>query len=209
MSYLNYEDFKAVYWNSLAWDLIRKYLIQKHGQCVRCGETNISNLIIHHLSYQNFPFDKEEDLLVLCKQCHMYVHGIDDKLIYNKFHPTDKNPEDDFNLIKLAKGIPEEYSKCCDLCSNNSPLGTPIPIRKITLWNNGNFQNAFVNNLRHLNRTEITICSACWDSLKINPYPFLVDITKNPQLAHALMRNPNPLNKPIKKDGKNKSNKTL
>jgi hypothetical protein len=66
----------AEYWRSPEWIKLKCDLIQERGSmCERCGkETEV--LSPHHLTYKNFKKEEPEDLILLCRGCHMKVHGI-------------------------------------------------------------------------------------------------------------------------------------
>ena len=61
------------YIKSKEWQEKRALKIEEVGFCQKCGATE--NLHVHHLTYENFKNEKPEDLQVLCKDCHMKVHG--------------------------------------------------------------------------------------------------------------------------------------
>lgn len=65
-----YED----YINSKAWQRRRLALFAKRGRrCESCGESR-GEIHVHHLTYANFGNEKDMDLLVLCRACHMARH---------------------------------------------------------------------------------------------------------------------------------------
>lgn len=43
-----------------------------HHQCFFCKSTE--NLHVHHISYENLGNETVDDLIVLCKACHLNVH---------------------------------------------------------------------------------------------------------------------------------------
>ena len=49
----------------------KKYIEDSHGNITK---TIKSYLQVHHLNYDNIPQEKSEDLIVICKQCHEYIH---------------------------------------------------------------------------------------------------------------------------------------
>ena len=67
----NYQDYLASdLWNSRKAEAIR---LAKY-KCQDCG--NIGTLQVHHLRYTNLGHEPDEDLTVLCKNCHKKRHGI-------------------------------------------------------------------------------------------------------------------------------------
>ena len=62
--------------NSKEWYKIRARVINARGKyCEVCGNKN--NIHIHHLNYKRFGGkEKNSDLQVLCKKCHMKIHGL-------------------------------------------------------------------------------------------------------------------------------------
>lgn len=62
-----------LYINSDEWRLKRNYILNKRGyKCERCFSKK--NLQIHHITYENLGFELDNDLIILCKNCHQYVH---------------------------------------------------------------------------------------------------------------------------------------
>lgn len=41
-------------------------------QCFACGSRN--RLHVHHKHYDNFMIEKDDDLALLCEDCHVRVH---------------------------------------------------------------------------------------------------------------------------------------
>jgi len=205
MSYLDYTKYCKEYWESLAWELIKKHLFHKYNEkCCHCGEEDISKLVIHHITYQNFPFEKEEDMIVLCKKCHNEIHKKDSKKVYTE-HTHLKNimtsKEDKImDLKKISKDVQEKFSKCCDLCDENPTQGQIFFLKEINLYYKKTIQNAFTNLYTHPNRKEISIYPECFEKLRLTR-PGLWDIEKNPQLAKALASNPKERLKILHKQG--------
>ena len=56
------------------WQDIRNALINKRGyKCEKCGRAR--NIQVHHLGYENeWNFENEKDLMLLCKSCHNLAH---------------------------------------------------------------------------------------------------------------------------------------
>lgn len=72
ISVKNKEEYKA-YLNSPRWQAIRKRLYREYEyKCAMCGSPK--NLQVHHITYENIGEEKDEDLTVLCKECHQGLH---------------------------------------------------------------------------------------------------------------------------------------
>lgn len=57
------------YLNSFDWYLKRRAALGRaNNRCQKCGETR--GLEVHHLTYAHLGAEREEDLLVVCKDCH-------------------------------------------------------------------------------------------------------------------------------------------
>lgn len=64
------------YINSEMWEGTREQILDRDGyQCVFCGTAK--NLRVHHITYENIPFEKDEDLITVCNKCHNRLHKID------------------------------------------------------------------------------------------------------------------------------------
>ena len=69
----NKEDYKA-YLNSPKWQATRKRLYREYEyRCAMCGSPK--NLQVHHITYENIGEEKDEDLTVLCRECHTGLHA--------------------------------------------------------------------------------------------------------------------------------------
>jgi len=70
------EEKYTAFINSKEWKAIRIRVINiRGGCCEKCGCKN--DIHIHHLNYKRFGGKEEDtDLQVLCKKCHMEVHGL-------------------------------------------------------------------------------------------------------------------------------------
>ncbi len=56
---------------SSSWDIIRKEAYKRANfTCERCGKKN-TRLEAHHLNYNNLGNEQPEDLLVVCRKCHL------------------------------------------------------------------------------------------------------------------------------------------
>lgn len=53
----------------------KKFRLDRKNKCQACGYSNISNLPIHHMiERKDGGSDKEENLLLLCPNCHIEIH---------------------------------------------------------------------------------------------------------------------------------------
>ncbi len=68
--FINYD----LYINSRKWKAIRKRIFKLRGKkCEMCGSR--SSIHVHHLTYKRFGGDElDEDLLVVCSECHHGLH---------------------------------------------------------------------------------------------------------------------------------------
>ncbi|KYK20675.1 hypothetical protein AYK24_09800 [Thermoplasmatales archaeon SG8-52-4] len=56
------------------WADKRNWIIKvRRGRCEKCGSTK--KLQVHHLNYKNVGNEHGEDVVVLCKKCHLKEHG--------------------------------------------------------------------------------------------------------------------------------------
>jgi len=53
-------------------DIRKKALIRGNKKCRMCGSKE--NLQVHHNTYKNIGNERDEDLTVLCKECHEFFH---------------------------------------------------------------------------------------------------------------------------------------
>lgn len=69
-----YEYIQSEKWKTLSGTFKK----QAGNCCQHCGCDGKSNILdIHHVSYENFGNESYEDILVLCRDCHKKVHGVD------------------------------------------------------------------------------------------------------------------------------------
>ncbi|SMB96314.1 Resolvase, N terminal domain [Thermanaeromonas toyohensis ToBE] len=62
------------YLKSEKWQEFRKAVIEHYGyQCVLCGEKK--GLEVHHLHYETLGCECVDDVVVLCRDCHVRVHS--------------------------------------------------------------------------------------------------------------------------------------
>lgn len=72
---MHYKD----YLESDHWKRLRKRkLYQSGNKCQLCGSKE--NLNVHHNTYENRGCEKDEDLVVLCNECHKKHHGISSEI---------------------------------------------------------------------------------------------------------------------------------
>jgi hypothetical protein len=62
------------YFESDEWKIKKNKLKSQRGNvCEHCG-IEIKNLEGHHTTYDNFGDEDDEDIILLCKDCHNYMH---------------------------------------------------------------------------------------------------------------------------------------
>lgn len=90
--------YREVYLKSEHWQNLRlQKLVEADCLCLRCGKQSQSN-DVHHLCYKNLYDVTTLDLVVLCRDCHDFVH---EKLEQINLL-TDKDPyEKAFSVWKL------------------------------------------------------------------------------------------------------------
>ena len=74
---LAYKDYLASpYWSFVA----TVYKCRANFRCERCGKEQYSNLSLHHKTYEHIGSELQypEDMEILCAQCHMKEHNIED-----------------------------------------------------------------------------------------------------------------------------------
>jgi len=65
--------FYKEYLKSKEWINLRNSILNQRGyKCERCASKK--NLHLHHLTYERVGFENEDDLVILCQQCHKFVH---------------------------------------------------------------------------------------------------------------------------------------
>jgi 5-methylcytosine-specific restriction endonuclease McrA len=70
-SYTYDEHMKSDYWRKIRFQVRER---DKH-KCRHCGSG--TNLVCHHITYENLGNESLDDLLTLCKRCHYNVHQED------------------------------------------------------------------------------------------------------------------------------------
>lgn len=68
---ISYQEYLHTEW----WFRRRRRALRLAGwKCVRCGDD--SQLEVHHLSYKNLWKERDDDLEVLCSDCHYGKHAV-------------------------------------------------------------------------------------------------------------------------------------
>lgn len=97
----SYEDYlRTKHWKNIKNEYSKRY----ERECVCCGERE-GNLHLHHLTYERIGNEEMEDLVYLCKKCHMNLHRI-----INSTEETSVYAEWRRNRKKKVKG---GVGKCC------------------------------------------------------------------------------------------------
>lgn len=61
------------YLQSFHWKSLRDWTLLSRGhRCERCGQINQTN--VHHKTYKRLWREREDDLEVLCRPCHVAIH---------------------------------------------------------------------------------------------------------------------------------------
>ena len=60
------------YLTSTEWQEKRKVVLERDKHCQCCDSTD--DLIAHHLTYEHIFDEPLEDLIALCKKCHLEEH---------------------------------------------------------------------------------------------------------------------------------------
>jgi hypothetical protein len=60
-AFMSYKEYKPL-------------LYKKYRGCQACKDDNFLNLIIHHVSYERYGYEKVSDLRLLCTLCHNEFH---------------------------------------------------------------------------------------------------------------------------------------
>jgi ssDNA-binding Zn-finger/Zn-ribbon topoisomerase 1 len=70
---MKYKDYlKTKYWRGF-----RASVLSRRRYCQKCGilRTNKTIFNIHHINYKNLFNEKDEDIIVLCQDCHKKTHN--------------------------------------------------------------------------------------------------------------------------------------
>lgn len=71
---MNKMQYRA-YLKSAHWQNVKNRYYKTHEYiCVRCGWRK--GLQLHHLTYKRVGREKMDDLIYLCRRCHMAEHGL-------------------------------------------------------------------------------------------------------------------------------------
>lgn len=86
--------------------IIRQAALDRDKRCRVCGNDNKDELQGHHINYRSYGAESVDDLTILCKGCHMYLHERIDFLGDDFF---DKKPSEKELLSSNIYGlIPED-----------------------------------------------------------------------------------------------------
>lgn len=123
---------------------------KKTGICARCGQKAV--LDSHHKTYARLGFEKDADLIGLCRRCHALEHGIhdeDDMLDFNTRNPAGRLGFllDQAIQAENAKQSPREYlgaSRIGESCLRklqyeyfNTPKDKPFEGRILRIFHRG------------------------------------------------------------------------
>lgn len=98
------------YIKSHLWGLKKYLVLQKSdNKCELCFKGNIK-LSVHHLNYENLGNERNEDLMVLCNDCH-HLLDQDKKAKVWAFCQSKSNIDKHLNIL-------ESYCICCLQCNN-------------------------------------------------------------------------------------------
>ncbi len=65
---MDYQDYlKSIHWKNVR--ILKLY--QANYKCEKCGSER--NLNVHHLRYDTLYCEINEDLMVVCKDCHTHI----------------------------------------------------------------------------------------------------------------------------------------
>ena len=103
------------YLKSEHWREFRKTILKKRKRCQSCGIKEKLN--IHHKHYRNIGKEKNEDVIVLCQDCHLRYHKkpkwIKAKRLRRDMNFTGEKRGVPF-IPKVSVGL-EECSRCSEL----------------------------------------------------------------------------------------------
>ena len=99
------------HWKTLSWR------IKQGGSCVECGEKN--NLCVHHISYDRIGRERDEDLEVVCKTCHIrkhhHGHGPSCPLpLHAPAEMPEAGMEYRYGLLEIANAFGGDVKECRD-----------------------------------------------------------------------------------------------
>ena len=90
--YLRSPRWKEVRANAIKW---------ANGECQFCG--SCENLHVHHKRYERFGNELPDDLLVLCKPCHMRYHYDATVQPFVRLAPVRQVPIEEYLARKAAE----------------------------------------------------------------------------------------------------------
>lgn len=99
------------YIKSKEWFDLKIDIIQKRGcLCEVCKKPkNPAALQLHHLSYKRLFNELPQDLLLICRKCHMKEHGLTKKPIPKKLKK--KKGKIRYKLTKRDRALQKRYDK--------------------------------------------------------------------------------------------------
>jgi phage terminase large subunit GpA-like protein len=96
------------YIRSDAWFIIAQRIRLRDKVCQGCGTSK--RLDVHHKTYQRFKHERDEDLVLICRQCHERVHKIQKKGSLKKL--TEKVLATTRRQITKFEALEEKCRKC-------------------------------------------------------------------------------------------------
>ena len=72
---MSYKERYEEYISSKEWKEKRKKVAsERNFICEMCKKQVGNKFHVHHMTYKNFMNEKDEDLMLLCKECHEKIH---------------------------------------------------------------------------------------------------------------------------------------
>lgn len=66
------------YLSTEEWFDIRNRILKRDGfKCRKCGNPATQ---VHHLTYEHLGHELDEDLISICRPCHLFIHEVSDKI---------------------------------------------------------------------------------------------------------------------------------
>lgn len=97
------------YLRSKHWLSLRKQLIHKNTVCEICNK-KVAPLQLHHKTYRNLGNESVKDFLILCEDCHKFVHKQKD-LINNTSHNKKSKKKKKATQVKRTCKNCKSFSK--------------------------------------------------------------------------------------------------
>lgn len=73
------------YIESIEWEARRNEYFKTHPkQCIGCGCTQ--DIALHHLTYENLGYERDEELVPVCCECHQIIHNFLNHIRTNEWH---------------------------------------------------------------------------------------------------------------------------